>query len=759
MNWASKAASAVVAHERPISSKSRRGKLYLLEAALALLLSWPALAPAGVVVTNLTEQDLRTALTNGGTITFATAGTITLTATITITNAATIDAGDFSVRINGAVNVPVFRAATNLTLINLTIANGNGTNGGGVYVSSNATVVASNCIFSGNSAVGSAGVAGANGANTSGIGGNGGNGSNGGNGHGGAIYNLGRLSLYVCQFLTNTAVGGAGGAGGRGGDGDAEGGNGGRGGSGGNSFGGAVYSAGVLVVSDCTFSGNRVTAGAGASGGASGNGAFLGLDGNGGTGGAGSGAGLYCLATNTMVVNCTFSDNAARGGNSADGGTQENGNGANGARGGDSLGGGICNLGTNAVVNCTFSSNQVSGGNGGNGGPSDFVGGNGGNGGNGTGGNYFSSGRAAITNCTFSGGSPTNGAAGRAGSAPFPGADGSAGLARGANVANSGSAFVLQSCLLANPPTLTSVTSVTNIDTATNSIPIATNYVPIGCIPPNCSSTNIVTTNIVSSVTNLVTTTNLFLVANAYGTFTDAGYNLSSDNTPALSGTSHNVTDPKLGSLADNGGPTRTMLLLAGSPAINAGGDACLAADQRGFPRPWGAHCDIGAVEMQLPVIAVYPPSRNVAVGSDALFTVSVATNGVPLGSLTYQWRFNGTNFAGATNTSFTVSGDQTKDVGINQVQVVATNYLGAVTSQVAVLRVIVPVVLATPSFDQTNFWFTFKSETGLIYIVEFKDTLNDTGWTRLSTNVGTGDLLTNGGGGTTSRFFRVVIE
>jgi hypothetical protein len=56
--------------------------------------------------------------------------------------------------------------------------------------------------------------------------------------------------------------------------------------------------------------------------------------------------------------------------------------------------------------------------------------------------------------------------------------------------------------------------------------------------------------------------------------------------------------DPKLGSLADNGGPTQTMAPKSGSPAIDAGSDAtCLTTDQRGVPRPIGAHCDIGAVE------------------------------------------------------------------------------------------------------------------------------------------------------------------
>jgi VCBS repeat-containing protein len=57
--------------------------------------------------------------------------------------------------------------------------------------------------------------------------------------------------------------------------------------------------------------------------------------------------------------------------------------------------------------------------------------------------------------------------------------------------------------------------------------------------------------------------------------------------------------DPVLGPVQDNGGPTPTMALGAGSPAIDAGNDSlCPATDQRGVSRPQGAHCDIGAFEL-----------------------------------------------------------------------------------------------------------------------------------------------------------------
>ena len=58
--------------------------------------------------------------------------------------------------------------------------------------------------------------------------------------------------------------------------------------------------------------------------------------------------------------------------------------------------------------------------------------------------------------------------------------------------------------------------------------------------------------------------------------------------------------DPKLGSLADNGGPTPTMRLASDSPAIDHGNNVLsLSRDQRGpgYPRVKGARADIGAYE------------------------------------------------------------------------------------------------------------------------------------------------------------------
>lgn len=61
--------------------------------------------------------------------------------------------------------------------------------------------------------------------------------------------------------------------------------------------------------------------------------------------------------------------------------------------------------------------------------------------------------------------------------------------------------------------------------------------------------------------------------------------------------------DPRLLPLADNGGPTRTMALAAGSPALDAGSDSTgLSTDQRGdgYRRVAGRSADIGAFENQV---------------------------------------------------------------------------------------------------------------------------------------------------------------
>jgi hypothetical protein len=140
-------------------------------------------------------------------------------------------------------------------------------------------------------------------------------------------------------------------------------------------------------------------------------------------------------------------------------------------------------------------------------------------------------------------------------------------------------------------------------------------------------------------------------------TMESLGHNLDSDGTSGfingangdLVGTVASPIDAKLGPLQNNGGPTRTMALLPGSPALGAA--ACsdadgtpLTVDQRGLPRPQVTGCDIGAFENQAPTLICPAAQTLEGHGSKgrarATLTATVAD---PDGdALTVVWSVNG---------------------------------------------------------------------------------------------------------------------
>jgi len=128
-------------------------------------------------------------------------------------------------------------------------------------------------------------------------------------------------------------------------------------------------------------------------------------------------------------------------------------------------------------------------------------------------------------------------------------------------------------------------------------------------------------------------------VPDCSGTITDGGYNLSSDaaNSCKFAATKHDQvsTDPLLGPLANNGGPTKTEILKKLSPAIDAipGGQAnCSASadDQRGVdrPQPAGGKCDVGAVELKANALAIHPDSLPNGTVGKAYHATITATGG-----------------------------------------------------------------------------------------------------------------------------------
>ena len=138
-----------------------------------------------------------------------------------------------------------------------------------------------------------------------------------------------------------------------------------------------------------------------------------------------------------------------------------------------------------------------------------------------------------------------------------------------------------------------------------------------------------------------------------------SAYNLVGVDQTGSLGTANNllgVTDPGLGSLSDNGGPTETMALLPGSPAIGAGSVALavdpngnsLTTDQRGEPRIVNGTVDIGAFEAQeasTTTSVSASPTTSVS-GQSVTFTATVtpqAGSAIPVGSI--QFEIDGSDF------------------------------------------------------------------------------------------------------------------
>jgi hypothetical protein len=418
------------------------------------------------------------------------------------------------------------------------------------------------------------------------------------------VSNLGSLTLNDLTLSGGIAQGGNGGATGRGGGGGAAG------------MGGAIFNAGLLTITGSTLTDNQAT---------------------GGTGGTGAGA---------VNVNYAGSGGGGLGGNGVGGDTTDGLGGAGGAPNGGA-GGNASQIGQNGGFGGgggggaaeSINGNQ-SGGNGGfgGGGGSRGVGGNnGGTGGFGGGGGFGNAGNGGF------GGGNQGGAAGGGGGAGMGGAifnylgtvtiedstltantatGGAGGSGAGSGQGLGGGIFNYNGTLQTLNDTISLNVSaqggrgIYNIGDATTSTADVFNTI-IGQSD--------------TSVTDYVDNT-----ING-GTATSSGDGDIIGSNVAFAGTIVTTSDPQLGPLASNGGPTQTMLPGASSPAIDAGNDSdlgSLSIDQIGNARISGQHVDIGAVEVQTdaPPLITSAASVTFITGTTGSFTMT--TTGSPFPAL-----------------------------------------------------------------------------------------------------------------------------
>ena len=523
---------------------------------------------------------------NGDDITFSVTGTIDLTRPLpTLSHNLTITgpgADSLTVERGSAAVFRIFSVASGAVvgMSGLTIDNGSEVQGGGIDNAGTLTV--SGSTLSGNSAAGSGNVSGDGGAiynagtltvSGSTLSGNSATGSPsfGPTGIGGGIYNAGTLTVSG-SILSGNSAGGS----------DI---------SSGAGSGGAIANAGTLTVSGSTLSGNQARGG-GSGGGISNAGPLTitasTFSGNSASDGGAISSAPYVNVGTMLVSDSTFSSNSATSGGAIyfDTNNRSNtfavsdstfaGNSVASNSGGGS-GGGIYNgsgtlggVGSLTVTGSTFSGNSATG--------------SGGFGGGGRGGGIYNAGMLSVSNSTFSSNSATF--------------SGSSGNANGGGIYGAGMVDLTSSTLAGN-------------STSGNGGGL---YVA-GTVRPR----------------------NTILAGNTaargpdfFGRIASQGHNLiqhPDSNGSGFDSSDLLTLDPLLGPLQDNGGPTFTMALLPGSPAIDAGDNTGAPMwDQRGpgFARIVNGTIDIGAFEVQNSQAASFQVTASAKVVAGTPFSVTV---------------------------------------------------------------------------------------------------------------------------------------
>lgn len=431
---------------------------------------------------------------------------------------------------------------------------------------------------------------------------------------GGVIRNGGNLALSNCVISGNSAVGG------KGSDSVSFGNDCGAGGA---ASGAAIRNSGNLTIVDCSLFGNTVISGAGGSGDDSDY--FDHYVGHGGAGGTAAGAAIWNSGTATVINCIFATNSASGGtGGAGQGNTSGTPSAGGGGAGGSAFGAAIYNVGSVSIIGSTFVTNTAQGLPGGSGGyigPAGvytWAGGQGGYGGSGAGAAVYNGGTLSATNCSFVGNfgqSGCGGAGGNAGNGSYPGSGGNGGNGFGGAVETTGICSLV-CCTIASNSVVASnggIGGSSPQQTASNG---ANGQALGGGIHISTGGSVTLLNTIVAQDTGAS--------PDASGTFTSQGHNLIGTTNGSsgwlasdLKGSITSPLNPLLGPLQNNGGPTLTAALLTGSPAIDAGDDAVLGppasltTDQRGYPRKSGQHVDIGAYEVQAVVFT--PPSLNIA--------------------------------------------------------------------------------------------------------------------------------------------------
>ena len=368
--------------------------------------------------------------------------------------------------------------------------------------------------------------------------------------------------------------------------------------------GGGIYNEGsVLAMTNCVVSGNH-----------SGDG---GTGGNGDGGGhAGEGGGIYTRAGTNTLTNVIISDNTA--------GSATIRNGAGGTAGGIFIG---VNATVASLTSCVVSNNTS--------GIATGI-----DGGNGLTGGIWNEGQLTVTNSTISGNVSKN-VSGGVMNRPLA-------VLRMSNSTLSGNSAHFGGAIENDIDALLILTNCTITNNSSNGL---------GAVHINTPTAEVRNTIIAGNTANMDISGSFTSRGNNLIGSLDGGLGFTNGVNNDLVGSGAAPLNPRLGPLANNGGPTQTHALLGGSPALDAGNNCVLSntcpntlgllltTDQRGagFPRAKDSGdanltqtVDIGAYEAQISVEDI--PDKSIAedtalfisfnLGEEAAITSVTATSG-----------------------------------------------------------------------------------------------------------------------------------
>jgi hypothetical protein len=155
------------------------------------------------------------------------------------------------------------------------------------------------------------------------------------------------------------------------------------------------------------------------------------------------------------------------------------------------------------------------------------------------------------------------------------------------------------------------------------------------------------------------------------------------------------------------------------------------------------------------PIITSQPASVAAVPGGSAAFSVL----GAGLPPLGYQWQTNGVAVAGATNATLSIAHVQAADFA--PYTVLVSNPGGSALSQVASLTLAVLPAIGSPGFASGACTFSFPTELGPAYLVEYKYSLDDPLWQMLTNVSGTGApvTITDNDLANPAKFYRIQVQ